>query len=249
MLKEERQHTILREVAVRNKVLLADMADKLNVSIDTVRRDVKELDASNKLRKVHGGAISLGFTSNPEINANVYASAQKKQIALKAVNLLRDDTVLFIDGGTTCLELARHIPVELQATCFTFSLPVAMVLLSRPGMRVILIGGEVNSDAQIAIGKATIHELSNVKFDYSFIGTGYVDHEFGLSEMDWDIVQVKKAVVQASKKTILLTIAEKLNSKNRFRTCQMDEVHTMITELKPDNNKLNPYRELGIELL
>ena len=249
MLKEERQHAIIKEVAVRNRVLLADMAEKLDVSIDTVRRDVKELDATGKLRKVHGGAVSLGFVSNPSISTNIYASAQKKEIAQKALSLIREDSVIFIDGGTTCLELARHIPVDLTITCFTISLPVAMVLNSRPGTRVILIGGEVNPDSQITMGKSTIHELSAVNFDTSFIGTGYVDVEFGLSEMDWDIAQVKKAVVRASKKTILLTISEKLNSTNRFRTCDIRAVNTLITELDRGDKELEPYRELGIELI
>ena len=249
MLKEERQHAIIKEVAVRNRVLLADMAEKLDVSIDTVRRDVKELDATGKLRKVHGGAVSLGFVSNPSISTNVYASAQKKEIAQKALSLIREDSVIFIDGGTTCLELARYIPVDLNITCFTISLPVAMVLNSRPGTRVILIGGEVNPDSQITMGKSTIHELSAVNFDTSFIGTGYVDVEFGLSEMDWDIAQVKKAVVRASKKTILLTISEKLNSTNRFRTCDIRAVNTLITELDRGDKELEPYRELGIELI
>ena len=249
MLKEERHHTILREVEGRNRVLLADMAEKLGVSIDTVRRDVKELDAANKLRKVHGGAVSLGFVGSPAISNNVYAAAQKKTIAKKALPLLHEDAAIFIDGGTTCLELARYIPVGLQITCFTISLPVAMVLLSRPATRVILIGGEVNRDSQITMGKATIHELSAVKFDLSFIGTGYIDRSFGLSEMDWDIAQVKKAVVAASKKTILLTISEKLDSTNRFRTCELNAVDTLVTELKPGAKLLKPYKAKGIELI
>lgn len=249
MLKAERHQAILKEVAVRNRVLLADMADKLDVSIDTVRRDVKALHADHKLRKVHGGAVSLGFTSSPTRNTNVYALAQKEIIAEKAVNLLREDSVIFLDGGTTCLELARRFPIDLQLTCFTFSLPVAMVLFSRPKTRVIFLGGEVNADAQIAMGKATIQELYNVKFDAGFIGTGYVDANFGLSEMDWDIVQLKKAVVQASKKTILLTISEKINSEHRFKTCEMNAVTTMITELDPQDSLLEPFKEMGISLL
>ena len=77
MLKEERHRTILNEVELHNRVQLTDIAEKLDVSIDTVRRDVKELDADNRLRKVHGGAVSLGFANYSPVRNNVYALEQK----------------------------------------------------------------------------------------------------------------------------------------------------------------------------
>jgi len=249
MLKEERQRTILNEVALHNKVLLTDIADLLDVSIDTVRRDVKELDTDNKLRKVHGGAVSLGFTNTTVRNNNIYAIEEKKKIAGKAVSFLKDGGVIFMDGGTTCVEMARQIPENIKLTCFTMSLPVALELLLKPNVKVILIGGEVSRDSQISIGPGTIHQLSEIHVDFGFIGTGYVDPVFGLTEFDWDIVQVKKAVIKASKKTILLCISEKLNSQHRYKTCEINAISTMITELDPNHEHLTLFRNQDIHLL
>ncbi len=249
MLKEERQKAILNEVELHNRVLLTDLAELLDVSIDTARRDVKELDVENKLRKVHGGAISLGFTSPAASNSNIYALQEKITIARKAVSLLKDGSVIFIDGGTTCLELARLIPEQLQLTCFTLSLPVALQLLTKPNVEVIFIGGRISKEAQISSGASTIHELANIRVDYGFIGTGYVDSIHGLTEFDWDIVQVKKAVIQASKKAVLLCISEKLNSQHRYKTADISAINTMITELEPKNNLLNLFRNHDIHLL
>ncbi|MFS4469319.1 DeoR/GlpR family DNA-binding transcription regulator [Maribacter sp. 2210JD10-5] len=249
MLKEERQQTILNEVALHNRILLTDIAETLNVSIDTVRRDVKELDSCNKLKKVHGGAISLGFTTNSTVNTNVYARKEKMTIAKKAIDMLKDGAVVFIDGGTTCLEMARLIPDYLKLTCFTISLPVAIELSGKPNVTVISIGGQITQEAQIAIGANAIHALSEIKVDYSFIGTGYVDAVYGLTEFDWDIVQMKKAVIKASKKTVLLSISEKLNSQHRYKTCDINTINTMITELDPENNLLKPFKNLDIKLL
>ncbi|WP_190809229.1 DeoR/GlpR family DNA-binding transcription regulator [Flagellimonas sp. S3867] len=249
MLKEERQRSILNEVALHNKVLLTDIAEMLDVSIDTVRRDVKELDSDSKLRKVHGGAVALGFTNTTVRNTNIYALEEKKKIAEKAVGLLKDGGVIFIDGGTTCVELARQIPENITLTCFTMSLPVALELLVKPNVKVILIGGEVSRDSQISLGAGAINQLSEIHVDYSFIGTGYVDASYGLTEFDWDIVQVKKAVIKASKKTILLSISEKLNSQHRYKTCDINAIGTMITELDPDNERLNLFRNQEIHLL
>ena len=249
MLKEERQQTILNVVELHNRILLTDIAESLDVSIDTVRRDVKELDAEQKLRKVHGGAISLGFTTNSARNTNIYALEEKTEIAKKAITLLKNGAVIFVDGGTTCMELARLIPQDIELTCFTLSLPVAMELSSKPNVTVIFIGGKILKDAQISIGANAIHNLSEIKVDYSFIGTGYVDSQYGLTEFDWDIVQMKKAVIKAAKKTVLLCISEKLNSQHRYKTCDINAINTMITELESENQLLNLFRDHDIRLL
>jgi len=249
MLKEERQRTILNEVELHNRVQLTDIAEILDVSIDTVRRDVKELDADNKLRKVHGGAVSLGFIGSSTRSGNVYELERKIKIAEKAVTLLKDGAVIFIDGGTTCMELARLMPPHIPLTCFTLSLPVAMELLTKPNVSVIFVGGEISKDAQISIGASAIHYLSDIRLDYSFIGTGYVDSVYGLTEFDWDIVQVKKAVIKSSKKTVLLSISEKLNSQHRYKTCDINAINTLITELEPDNSLLNLFRNHDLRIL
>lgn len=250
MLKEERQHAILNEVELHNRVLLTDLAEKLDVSIDTVRRDVKELDAESLLVKVHGGAVSLGFVNHSPTRSNkVYALDKKIAIAKKAISLLRENSVVLIDGGTTCLELARLLPTNLKLTCFTLSLPVAMELLGKPNVQTIFIGGTLSPDSQIAMGSSTIHALSEIKVDYSFIGTGYVDAQFGLTEFDWDVVQTKKAVINASKRTVLLCISEKLNSQHRFKTCDLNVINTMVTELEPWDEKLAAFKNMNIQLL
>lgn len=249
MLKEERQRTILNEVELHNRVLLTDIAEKLDVSIDTVRRDVKELDADSRLRKVHGGAVSLGFANYSPSRNNVYALEEKVLIAEKALTLVKDNSVILIDGGTTCLELARLLPVKIHLTCFTLSLPVAMELLNKPNVNTIFIGGQLSKDSQITIGSNTIHNLSQIKVDYSFIGTGYVDAAFGLTEFDWDTVQTKKAVIKASKRTVLLCISEKLNSQHRFKTCDLNDIDTMVTELDAAHPLLKNFRNQEIRLL
>ena len=248
MLKEERQRMILRDVEVHNRVLLTDLAEQLGVSVDTVRRDVKELDAVQKLRKVHGGAVSLGFVAPAAANANTYAIAEKIIIAKKALGILKNGSVIFLDGGTTCQELARLLPETLQITCFTISLPVALVLQNKPGVRVILIGGEVSAEAHITTGVTAVNALADIQVDYGFIGTGYVDALHGLTEFDWDVVQVKKAVIEASRKVILLCISEKLNSQHRYRTCDISAINSIITELDPESSRLNSFRNHQIHI-
>lgn len=248
MLKAERHRVILNEVAIHNRILLTDISEVLNVSVDTVRRDVTQLDAEKKLQKVHGGAIALGYVNNTGEHDKVYALNEKGRIAKKALRLLENGNVIIIHGGTTCLELARMIPSNISLTCFTLSLPVAVELCKKPKLEVIMIGGTMAKESQIASGGSAIHDLMNIKVDYSFIGTGYVDVNFGLTEFDYESVQVKRAVVNASKTPVLLTISEKLNSRNRYKTCELSDIDVMITELDPSDEKLREFKDSGIKI-
>ena len=152
MLKKERLSFILNEVRLHNRVLLSDLSRQLNVSIDTVRRDIKALDKEKQLKKVHGGAISLGYQNYSPNGSTVYLHEHKKVIAKKAVTLLKEGSVILLSGGTTNLEFARNIPNKLKFTCFTPSVTIANQLLSKPNVELISIGGKICKDSQISVG-------------------------------------------------------------------------------------------------
>lgn len=248
MLKEERHQVILNEVRIHNKVLLTDIAEILKVSQDTVRRDIKELNDKNKLKRVHGGAISLGFNHYNYVNREIYSLEKKSRIAEKAVSLLKEGQVVLLSGGTTNLEIARLIPPYLNITCFTPSLPIAMQLLPKPNIEIIFIGGKVNKDSQITIGGGPIAALSELKADICFLGVNSIHPAEGVTELYWEIVQVKKAMIKASKKVVVPTISEKIHSVQRYKICDVDTVDLLITELDNHNPILKSYGE-KIELM
>jgi DeoR family transcriptional regulator, fructose operon transcriptional repressor len=249
MLKEERRNFIMNEVKMRNRVLLTDLAVKLDVSEDTVRRDLKHLDKHGQVKKVHGGAISNSYHLYHYQENEIYAHESKSIIAQKAHALLKEGQVILMSGGTTNLELARLLPRNFQATVFTLSLPVAMQLLEHPTIETIFIGGRLSREAQISLGAETVQSLSQLKADLCFLGTSHLDPEHGLTEIDWDVVQLKKAMILASKKIVSLTISEKINSVQRYKVCETHSIHTLITELKPNDIFLEPFRNQGLEIL
>ncbi|WP_224489254.1 DeoR/GlpR family DNA-binding transcription regulator [Robertkochia flava] len=249
MLKAERHQHILNEVSIRSRIQLSDIAESLGVSIDTIRRDVKELDDKNKLKKVHGGALSLGYNVFPFSNSEVFNKEMKAHIAQKAIGLIKENAVILMSGGTTNLELARLLPTNLDITVFTPSLPIAMQLLAHPKADVILIGGKISKNAQLAIGAQVVQELSNIKADLCFLGTGYLDLEHGLTEFDYEVVQVKKAMIQSARRTVSLCISEKLNSVQRFKTCDIQDIDVLITELPPEADMLMPYKSFNVNLI
>ena len=246
-MQKRRKDVILREVRLHNKVLLPDLAAALDVSVDTIRRDVKKLHQQGQLKKIHGGAVSIRYTEGHE--PQIYARDQKIQIAEKAQKLIPQDSVILISGGTTNIELARILPPKLHATIFTPSLPVAMQLIEHPRVEVILIGGKVSKHSKVVIGGSALEVLSEIKVDLCFMGTGYIDAIKGLTTMDWEVAQMKKAMIKASKKVIALSISEKLNSTQRYKICDIGAFHTLITELDPDDELLTLYANHGIRIM
>ncbi|WP_222984581.1 DeoR/GlpR family DNA-binding transcription regulator [Flagellimonas meishanensis] len=249
MLKEERQQFILNEVRIHNKVLLTDMADLLNVSVDTVRRDIKELDSSEQLKKVHGGAVSLGFNNYNPIGQKIYSLEKKALIAEKAIKLIKEGQVILLSGGTTNLELARRLPSKMKLTCFTPSLPIAVQLLSKSNVETIFIGGRLSRDSQITIGGSAINMLSEIKVDICFLGTNSIHPNEGLTEFDWEIVQMKKAMIHSSRKVVSPCISEKIGSMQRYKICGVEDIDVLITELEPWDSKLEVFKTMNIQLL
>src|ERR1044071_2091751 len=133
MLKRERQSFILRQVNLHNKVLSSDLSQEMKVSEDTIRRDLHELSDKGKVLKVHGGALSKSFHLSISQNS-VYSLDAKQTIAQKAVHLIKDGMFVLTTGGTTIIELAKALPVELSATFITGSIPAAYEYTNHPNI-------------------------------------------------------------------------------------------------------------------
>ena len=249
MTKKERQNFIIREVRLHNRVLLNDLAALLEVSPDTVRRDIIELDKKEKLLRVHGGAQALGYQPYNYNTHEIFFHDEKMKIATKAAPLVEANSVSLISGGTTNLELARALPEDLTATFFTPSLPIAMQLLTHENIEVIFLGGRLSRSSQIALGGNVLNSLAEIKFDNCFLGTSYLDADRGLTEFDWEVVQLKKAMISSASRIISLTISEKLGSSQRYKVCDLERIDTLVTELSIPNKKLTPYYDHGIEIL
>lgn len=243
MLKEERQNFIIKQINLHNKVLSSDLSVQLNVSEDTIRRDLNELAESGKVLKVYGGALSKSF-QYPLQETETYAKDAKKEIARKALNLLQNGMVVLAGGGTTMIELARMIPSALKGTLFTVSPLIALEAAERSGMDVVLLGGQLSKNSHINTGSLVINQLSEIKVDLCLLGTNGLSLEEGITESDWEVVQVKKAMIKSAQKIAILSIAEKLGSVQKMKICGLNAIDYLITDLKPNDEALKPYAEM-----
>ena len=249
MLKRERQAYILHQVNLHNKVLSSSLSEEINVSEDTIRRDLQELADEGKIIKVHGGALSQSFNYINYPSSKVYSHDHKRNIARKVVNYIKDGMFILTTGGTTIIELARILPPQLKATFISGSIPAVLEYLHHPNIDVILIGDKVSKSSKITVGGDAIAKIKQLQPDLCLMGVNAINVKNGITDNDWDIVQIKKAMIEASQKTICMTISEKINSFQPIQVCPITGIDILVTELDPNDPVLDPYRETGIGLL
>ncbi|WP_316799267.1 DeoR/GlpR family DNA-binding transcription regulator [Pedobacter frigidisoli] len=248
MLKKERHDFIMRQINLHNRVLTSDLVQLLNVSEDTIRRDLQELVDDGLLFKVHGGALSKSYHSSFD-DSTVYARDSKIIIAKKAISLIKDGMVVLIGGGTTIIEFVKQLPQNIAATFFTISPLVAVELAKYNNVEVILIGGLFSKNSQITYGGHVISQLAEIKADLCLMGTSAIHHEEGLTDTDWEINQLKKAMIACSKKTAVLCISEKLDITLRLKVCPIESISYLVTELEKGHGLLEGYRQKRAEIL
>jgi len=249
MLKRERQAYIVHQVNLHNKVLSASLSAEIDVSEDTIRRDLMELSEGGRLIKVHGGALSLAFNDITYPSKKIYSQDNKKIIANKAAALIKDGMFVLTGGGTTVVEMARSLPVGLTATFISGSIPAVVEYMHHPNIEVIVIGDKLSKNSKITLGADALARIKSLKPDLCFLGINAIDLNHGITDNDWDVVQLKQAMISSSQKTVCLTIAEKLNSFQPIQICKLLDIDILITELPPDDVRLQPYVAAGITVL
>jgi DeoR family transcriptional regulator, fructose operon transcriptional repressor len=241
LLKDERKDLILKQINLHTRIYLADLASTLNVSEDTIRRDINDLAEEGKLIKIRGGAMSKAYHHTSALQ-ETYAHQNKRVIAQKALSLLKDDMLILIGGGTTIREFIKLIPQELKATFITVNPLTAVELLDKPNLEIILIGGQISRYSQMSVGGEVYQRLSELRADLCIIGTNAIDAREGLTDSDWETVQAKKAMIRASSKVAILTISEKLDTVMRMKIADLDQIDYLITDLPADSPQTAPYR-------
>jgi DeoR/GlpR family transcriptional regulator of sugar metabolism len=249
MLTDERRSLILDRLRSHGRVLATDLSDELDVSSDTIRRDLREMDALGLLRRVHGGALPRHGDAAPFAARARRAPEAKAQLARRAAALVRDGDVVVLDGGTTTLELARALRDDLRASVITTSPPIALALADHPGLEVTIIGGTLRRRALVAVGAAAVEALRAVRADVVFLGVCGVHPEIGVTTDSLEERHVKAAMIEGAAEVVALADHDKLGTAMPIVVAPMRSVTQLVTDAAADTSALAPYRALGIEVL
>ena len=234
MFVEERKEQILAMLDKFGRVKVKELSERFDVTEDCIRKDLASLEKRNLLKRAYGGAVCI--RSNPhaiEVNARKYQNVEgKKVIAKKAVDLVQDGDVVFLDASTTNIEVAKlMISEEKKITIVTNMVEVLRVLAKGNMQRVIFIGGELNAERDGFFGCMAIQILSQFKFDVAFFGAAGINvYENEVSTYGVDDGLTKAAAIKASKRTYLLAEANKFNHDGNYKYAAIADFEGMISD-------------------
>lgn len=246
MLTSQRKLVLLEMLNREGKIVATDAAQALAVSEDTIRRDLRELAREGRLQRVHGGALPSSPAMGDFAARQQIAPDDKSAIGRAAAALVQPGQVVFIDGGTTSAQLARHLASDLRATVVTHSPSVALELMAHPSIDVIMLGGRLYRHSVVGVGAATVEAIRQFRADLYFMGVCSVHPEVGLSTGDYEEACVKRALSAAAAETIVLASPEKLATASPYQIMPLSEMSLLITVSSVTEEMLAPYRQRSI---
>ncbi len=232
MYAEERLTFIADRARVAGRVDVAELAEQLDVTTETIRRDLTALERRGVLRRVHGGAIPVErLTSEPGLAVREAAHrTEKERIAKTALAELPAEGAVLLDAGSTTVRLAELMPVDRELTVVTNALPVAAILAARANIRLLVVGGRVRGRTLAAVDTWALQSLADVFVDVAFLGTNGLSVERGLTTPDQAEAAVKAAMVAAARRTIVLADHSKVGNDCFARFAALADVDLLITD-------------------
>jgi DeoR/GlpR family transcriptional regulator of sugar metabolism len=245
LLPAQRRQEILR--AVRGgQAHVSDLAESFGVSEMTVRRDLRVLALDGKLERVRGGAVHAGI-EEPFAQIEVERFDVKDRIGAAAATMVRDGETVMIDIGTTTLQLARHLHGK-RVTVVTTSLAVLEELLPDPDIDLVLPGGVVRRNYRSLVGVVAEDSLRQLKADIAFLGTSAVDAEIGVWDTTMVEVPIKRLMIAAADRVVLLADADKFAMSGVVRVCGPESLDRVVTDAAPPQGSHAALDAAGIEV-
>jgi DeoR/GlpR family transcriptional regulator of sugar metabolism len=248
MLARRRHERILEMLRVDGLTEVGDLSRTLGVSGATVRRDLSRLEQEGLLRRVHGGAAPLGTSEPPFDVVAVDHQDAKARVGIAAAGLVRDGDVVLIDIGTTTSHLARRLRGR-EVTVITSSLAVYEELAEDEAVELILLGGMVRRNYRSLVGFLTEHALRQLHADLLFLGTSGVRRDGSVLDTTAVEVPVKRGMLEAAERTVLVADADKFPGRGIARVCGAGDLTALVTEPGADAATLAVVAEAGVEVI
>lgn len=249
MLTSQRKSTILATLRRDGQVIAKQMAEQISVSEDSIRRDLREMAAEGLLKRVHGGAMPL-TPGLPDFSTRQNLSSEaKKMLGAHAAAMVRPGQTIFLDGGTTNAEIARHLPRDFGFTIVTHSPTIAGELEHHPTAEIILIGGRLFKHSMVATGAVAMSAISLIRPDIFFLGVTAVHPARGLSTGDFEEAAIKRHICQCATETYVLATAEKLDAQSPCHILPLAAISGMVVPRALSEAQLQPYRDAGVAIL
>ena len=243
-----RRTQIMTTLLENKRVSVSRLAADLDVSEATVRRDLRRLAAEEDIQIVHGGA-----TLSPQIDYSFHAKVRrnpdaKQVIGRLAAQMVADGDHVFVDSGTTCLQMAPLLRSRKQVSVIATSVRLASEL-SAPGVNVVMLGGHFRPARMDTIGPLAVNSLEQLRGYTAFIGADGLSADFGPSANDMESAYLHQVVVRNARETVLVVDSSKFDATSLYRIARWDQIKHVITNSLPSHEWRDFFQKNNIELI
>lgn len=253
MLTVERRNLILKMLDDQSSVSVAELSEILEVSEVTVRKMLNELDKQGCLRRTRGGAVSLSVAvrERDEHEKEQQNTKEKKAIAKLAYSMIDDSDTVYLDAGSTTLELVKLIRNgnKRNITVVTNALNIAMELIDSYDIELVIIGGNVRHKIMSCVGCLAEKAVESMCFDKAFMGTNSLSLETGVTTPNLTEAQIKRCVIEASRQAVLICDTTKFGKVSMARICPLERFGAVVTDWRIPNKLKQGILGAGINLV
>lgn len=249
LVLSERQRTIVELVRERGVARSEELAEILNVSGPTVRRDITALHERGLLARFHGGVREPDFARLPFAERRIENNDLKRSIALEAIRRIPAGSNVFLETGTTIEIIAREFPTNLEASIVTTSIFVAVALAERPVVNLYVLGGHLRGTEGNLSGYDPIERLAKLRFDIAIIGFSGIDQSG--TPMDYDVEHrpVKALAIENAQQVIAVADHTKFGVRGLIEAARWEDIDTLITTGDPPADIADRIRGAGVEVV
>ena len=251
MLLHDRRATIVQMITSERMVKVSDLIKTFNVSIETIRRDLKYLEDAGYIKRVYGGAVIKSmYGLEPDYSSREIKNySEKVAIGRKTVELVDDGDTIVIDIGTTTLEFARALKGKKKVTVITNAIQIAAALVVDDNIRVIMLGGNVRKGDLSTSGFLSENDISLFNVDKIFLGIGGLTIEEGITDYHIEESNLRRHILKKTHMVIGLADFSKFGVIAMNKVCDIEKINFLVTDDKTDKLMISKIRTLGIKVL
>lgn len=254
-MKSDRQNEIMKLLMLRQTIKTEELMDELDVSIETVRRDINDLVRQGLVAKMYGGirmiqqdfrvTVQESWTNRLQMCRN-----EKIDIVSRALEFIPDNATIALDTGTTVYEFSRLLGTKKNLTVITNSLNVASELSQNTSHIVYSVGGVLSRGEIVTVGTFACRFIDNfASIDLFICSADGLTPENGITEFNENMVDIKRRMADISDRVVALVDHSKFGRKSLFKSIATDEIDILVTDAGAPTDSLEPFREFGVEVL
>jgi DeoR/GlpR family transcriptional regulator of sugar metabolism len=248
MLSSERHRFLLDRLAETGTIVAREVAAELHLSEDSIRRDLRDLASQGLVQRVYGGALPVSPATADLTSRASVSPLQKERVAKSAADLLKPGMTTMLDGGSTALAVATHLPAALTGTIISHSPTVISALIEHPGLELLLLGGRVFKHSGVTSGAVAAEAAMSVRADLFLLGVTGVHHEAGLTTGDSEEAGMKRLLSRRAAETWVMASSEKIGAASAFAVVPTSEVAGIITDAETSSPVLLALQREGVHI-